>query len=340
MNRLRLLIVGAAGAVFGLGLVLTSGILNFAASAGHWDVTDLFMDMAARQSVTARSIGIHAPPLDDPRRIRRGAGHYEMVCAACHGSPSRPAASIAANLTPKPPDLVEQMQRWRPAERVFWTVKHGIKRTAMPAWPTQHRDDEVWDMVAFLRVIGSMSATDYLELAGDGRGPRCANCHGEDGTGRDGAFPRLDILSPDYIADALRAFRDGTRASGTMITAASGLTDAEIDALAQAYGRQVVETASSPVSEGERIATSGIPERDIAACDSCHGTSARPDFPRLAGQGADYIIRQVELFNTLGEARGGRYAELMARAVSGITPQELHMVATWYAQQEMDSAGY
>lgn len=333
MNRLRLLIVGAAGAVFGLGLLLTSGILNFAASAGHWDVTDLFMDMAARQSVTARSIGIHAPELDDPRRIRRGAGHYEMVCAACHGSPSRPAASIAANLTPKPPDLVEQMQRWRPAERVFWTVKHGIKRTAMPAWPTQDRDDEVWDMVAFLRVIGSMSAAEYLDLAGDGRGPNCSACHGEDGTGRDGAFPRLDILSLDYIADALRAFRDGKRASGTMITAASGLTDAEIVELAQTYGREAAPASSSPVSEGERIANFGIPDRDIAACESCHGATARRDFPRLAGQNADYIITQVELFNTLGEARGGRHAELMAKAIAGISPEEVHMVATWYAQQ-------
>jgi cytochrome c553 len=282
--------------------------------------------------VTARSIGIHAPKLDDPRMIRRGAGHYEMVCAACHGSPAAPPESFAANLTPKPPVLVEQMQRWRPPERIFWTVKHGIKRTGMPAWATQLRDDEVWDVVAFLLQMSKLTAGQYRDLAGEGRGPRCSNCHGEDGVGPGGAFPRLDIQSPQYIADALRAFRDGTRASGTMISAASGLTDEEIAALAQSYGRGTATTGPAPLAPfGQSIAEKGIPARDVAACDSCHNTSARPDFPRLARQDAAYLTKQLELFISLGEERGGRHALIMAEAVKNLTQQELREVARWYA---------
>jgi cytochrome c553 len=334
VSRLRLLLVGAAGAVFGLFLLLTSGILNFAASSGHWDATDLFLDMAARQSVTARSIGIHAPDLGDPRMIRRGARHYEMVCAACHGSPARPPEQFAVNLTPKPPVLVEQMQRWRPVERVFWTVKHGLKRTGMPAWATQLRDDEVWDVVAFLTVIGKLTAEEYRALAGDGRGPRCSNCHGDDGAGIGGPFPRLDIQTPQYIADALKAFRDGTRASGTMISAASGLTDEEIVALSQNYGRDAAapDISSNSVS-GRSIAMEGIPQRDIAACDSCHGLSARSDFPRLSGQNADYLLTQLQLFAALGEERGGRYVSIMVEAASMLTPAEMRELALWYAGQ-------
>jgi cytochrome c553 len=333
MNRLRLLVVGAAGAVFALFLLLTSGILNFAASSGHWDATDLFLDMAARQSVTARSIGIHAPELDDPRMIRRGAGHYEMVCAACHGSPARPPESFAVNLTPKPPVLVEQMQRWRPAERVFWTVKHGIKRTGMPAWATQLRDDEVWDVVAFLLQMSKLTAEQYRDLAGEGRGPQCSNCHGEDGTGRGGAFPRLDIQSPHYIADALKAFRDGTRASGTMISAASGLTDEQIAEFAQSYGRDI-ELSNTSAPTGQSIAEVGISARDIAACDSCHGVSARPEFPRLRGQDADYLMKQLELFASLGDERGGRHASIMVEAVRALSQDEMREVALWYAEQD------
>lgn len=329
MNRLRLIIVGAVGSVLGLVLLLMSGVLNFAASTGHWDITDLFFDMAARQSITARSIGIHPPDLNDPRMIRRGAGHYEMVCAACHGSPGRPPDAIAANLTPKPPLLLEQMQRWRPPERIFWTVKHGIKRTAMPAWASQLRDDEVWDMVAFLRVMSGLSADQYHDLAGDRREASCANCHGEDGAGRGGAFPRLDIQSPAYIADALRAFRDGTRASGTMITAANGLTDAEIDTLAQSFGRPA--TASLPEATGlaRSIWERGIPDRNIPACQSCHGAGARADYPKLMGQDAEYIERQLDLFISLGSGRGGRHVAIMAEAVRGLTPDEAKQLADW-----------
>src|SRR5690606_13090763 len=185
---------------------------------------------AARQSVTLRSLGTEAPALDDPERIQRGAGHYELVCATCHGSPAREPEEFAQHLTPRPPPLLDQMQRWRPLARTFWTVKHGIKRTAMPAWPTQLRDDEVWDLVAFIEAMPKLTAGQYRQLAGDRRGDICANCHGDDGRGR-GAVPRLDIQSPAYLAAALRAFRDGTRASGMMLSAASGLTDARIDEL-------------------------------------------------------------------------------------------------------------
>ncbi|RYE09764.1 MAG: c-type cytochrome [Hyphomicrobiales bacterium] len=327
MKRLRLLIVGAVGAVAGVVLLLLSGVLNFAASSGHWDVTDLFFDLAARQSVTLRSVGIDVPDLDDPRMIRRGAGHYEMVCAACHGSPGRPPEAFAANLTPRPPLLLEQMQRWRPAERTFFTVKHGIKRTAMPAWPTQLRDDEVWEMVAFLEAMPSLTTDDYRALAGDRRIANCTNCHGDDGRGRGNAFPRLDIQSSLYLAGALRAFRDGHRASGTMISAASGLTDAQIVELSAVLGQgTVVEPEGA--EHGRAIAAGEV--AGLPACDSCHGPSARPDFPRLAGQQRDFLIRQLELFTTLQEQRGGVHAEIMSTAVHRLTPEQKESVADWY----------
>jgi cytochrome c553 len=67
-----------------------------------------------------------------------------------------------------------------------------------------------------------MPAAEYAELADLDR-EGCARCHGENGEG--GAGPRLDIQSPAYIAAALEACRQGTRASGTMIAAASRLSD-------------------------------------------------------------------------------------------------------------------
>ncbi len=325
MRRLRLLLVGAAGAVLGLFVLLLSGLPDFAASSGHWGATDWVLDIAARQSVTLRSLGVVAPALDDPKRIQRGAGHYELVCATCHGSPARGPEEFAQHLTPRPPPLLEQMQHWRPLARTFWTVKHGIKRTAMPAWPTQLRDDEVWDVVAFIEAMPKLTAGQYRELAGDRRGDICANCHGEDGRGR-GAVPRLDIQSPAYLAAALGAFRDGTRASGMMLSAASGLTDAQVDELARKYGtgRRVELAGPAP-----RIWTEGVPERDVPACAGCHGEDARRDFPRLAGQDRDYLVRQLTLFTSLGAARGGPHAEIMANAAQTITPRQINELADW-----------
>jgi cytochrome c553 len=332
MKGLRLMLVGAAGAVLGLFLLLLSGVLNFAASSGHWDVTDWVMDIATRQSVTLRSLNIQVPQLDDAAMIRRGAGHYELVCADCHGSPAREPAEFAVHLTPRPPLLVEQMQRWRPPARTFWTVKHGIKRTAMPAWPTPLRDDEVWDVVAFIETMPKMTAEDYRTLAGDARAAAtCTNCHGEGGARQDGV-PRLDIQSPQYLADTLRAYRDGTRASGMMMSVASGLTDQQIDQLAQQFGHMVVEVPSG-TELGQRIAEEGLPDRDVPACNSCHGASARPDFPRLSGQDSTFIRRQIDTFQRHGARRGGQHAEIMARIASKLTLEEAEAIADWYGSK-------
>jgi cytochrome c553 len=331
MRRLRLILIGAVGGIMGLFVLLLSGVLNFGASSGHWDATDWVFDIAARQSVTLRSLGVEVPELSDPAMIRRGAGHYELVCAACHGSPGRAPEAFARNLTPRPPLLLDQMQHWRPPARTFWTVKHGIKRTAMPAWPTQLRDDEVWDVVAFIEEMPKLTEEQYRELAGDRRtAVTCANCHGEDGLGR-GATPRLDIQSPQYLADALRAFRSGSRASGMMMTAASGLTDEQIAELAAYFGRDA-EVAPDGGGEGERIAREGIPERDVPACESCHGAVGRPDFPRLQGQDRTYLLRQLKLFAELGAGRGGRHAPIMAEVARGLEPEDMEAVAEWYGR--------
>ena len=331
MRRLRLILVGAGGALLGMLLLVLSGLIDVASSSRQSGLTDWLWSMAVRQSVTFRSAGIEVPPLTDPAMIRRGAAHYDLVCAACHGSPTSSPEPFAEGLMPSPPLLMEQMEAWRPPRRIFWTVKHGIRHSAMPAWPTQLRDDEVWAMVAFLLDMPEMTDDAYAALAGRNAASLCERCHGDSASETHGAFPRLNIQSPQYLTDALRAFRDRTRMSGTMMTAAAGLTDREITALAETYGR-LATTAAPSSRPGEDIAFLGIPERKVPPCESCHGPEARPDFPRLGGQERDYILGQLRLFATLGEARGGRYVKIMAEAVRGMTEADMATVADWYGR--------
>jgi cytochrome c553 len=337
MKRLSLILVSAAaGALFVLALPL-SGLLDHRARPGSNAMVDWYTQTVARQSIGLRSVMTTAPDLDDPAMIRRGAGHYQLVCATCHGSPQSPAARFAQDISPPPPALTA----WRPDARLFQTVKYGIRHTAMPAWPTHLRDDEIWDMVAFLRRLPTMNSQTYAALAiGDADPGSCASCHGKNGEGRDNAFPRLDIQSPQYLADALMAFRDGSRHSGTMMSAARQLSDDDIANLARSFGQLVAIASPSGDGLGARIAREGIVARDIPACDSCHGATARADYPRLAGQPADYLRRQIELFQQHGAERGGRHAEIMAKVVEDalehgphrLEPEEIEAVARHYGQ--------
>ncbi len=324
----------AAGALFLLAIPLT-GLVDHAVRSGGKGLIDWYNQLATRQSIALRSATTAVPNLDDPKMVLRGAGHFQLVCAACHGSPEAPPAQMAQDLSPAPP----QLNSWRPDARLFQTIKYGIRHTAMPAWPTDMRDDEVWDMVAFLRLLPTMNAETYAKLAHGGAEPgSCAACHGPDGQGRDGAFPRLDIQSPQYIANALDAFRDGSRPSGTMMSATRQLTDGDIAEFAELYGRSVLLPPSEDSDLGKTISREGIASRDIPACEKCHGPLARADFPRLAGQSADYLQRQLELFQKYGAERGGQHAEIMAKVVEDaleegphrLEPEAIEALADYY----------
>lgn len=330
MRWLRPYVIGGALGALALGLVPLVGLVSHDATTGP-GATGWYHWLAARQSVTLRSLTTPVPPLDDPAMARRAAGHYEMVCAACHGSPAGPPERFADDLWPRPPRLTEAAARWRPPARVFQTVKAGVARTAMPGWPVDTRDDEVWDMVAFLARLPDLSAEAYAAMAGPAGG--CTHCHGENGEGRDG-IPRLDIQTPEYLAAALRAYRDGTRASGTMMAAARRLTDTDITELAARFGRRL--PAGPPLADhpAAAIASHGATGRDVPACLSCHGAMRRTDYPALAGQDADYLRRQLALFSgEHGEARGGRHGQTMAKAARWLRPTDIEMLADWFSRQ-------
>ena len=302
--------------------------------------------------VVGAAIGIlyrlDKPDLSDPAMIQRGAAHYDLVCARCHGSPDRPDRGQHLRLTPPAPTLHLRLADW-PPEQLFRVVRDGIRNSAMPAWPAAGRKDEIWSMVAFLAVLPGMGVAEYRRMAG-GNLPadlpgdlpdaillRCVTCHGTEGSGGTdaAAFPRLDIQTPAYLADALTAFRDGHRASGFMQTAATALTEAEIERLAR--------HCAGPVDPGQvqgqppHIVTMGDRNRKIAACASCHGLSApiRPEIPRLAGQDAGYLARQLHLFvrEEFPPRGGGPWAALMIHAVPDLSEREIAEIVEWYAHQ-------
>ena len=348
-----------AGAIV-VGLGVMAGLIPLTASSGHWRVTSFVLDLAKRRSVDTHSFFISPPPLTDRALIARGAAHYESGCATCHGSPAAPRPTIVMGMTPHPPFLPDRIRRWLPRE-LFYIVKHGIKFTGMPAWPSRHRDDEVWSMVAFLRELPSMDAKRYADLTGravaqddrlpmeDILGPaadvrpavtqNCARCHGVDGRGRGpGALPKLAGQRWEYIAGSLEAYARGERHSGIMEPVAANLGTDEMQAIARYYaGLPGADDAPSTldarlIQQGREIAERGAPERLIPACTECHGpgTERNPNYPRLAGQHADYIARQLELFK--GDRRGGTaYRTIMLKIAGQLTEEQVQAVAAYYA---------
>lgn len=149
--------------VLGAGAVIYAGVYDVAATAPHWRATAWLLETARTRSIKAQAAGIAVPPgLDDPAKVIIGIEHYAAHCAICHGAPGVPKGDIAQGLYPPPPDLAKTAPLYTPAE-LFWTVKHGIKMTGMPAW-SDHSDDELWATVGFLEKLPGMREQDYAKL--------------------------------------------------------------------------------------------------------------------------------------------------------------------------------
>ena len=142
------------------GIFVYVGVYNIAADAPH---SKLVYDMLAElreRSIDSYSRGVVPPKnLNDPKRIAAGAGLYNEMCTGCHLAPGMEPTEISQGLYPQAPRLNEGSNR-TPAQQ-FWIIKHGIKLTAMPAWGKTHSDDLIWDMVAFLRKLPSMTPEQY-----------------------------------------------------------------------------------------------------------------------------------------------------------------------------------
>jgi cytochrome c553 len=160
----------------------------------------------------------------------------------------------------------------------------------------------------------------------------CGTCHGTRGNSTQPKYPRLAGQNAHYLAAQLRAFRAQTRgdpdAVGYMWGMAGELDDPTIDALSGYYAAQQPQSSPSRdaalIARGRDIYERGVESQGVPACSSCHGADAHglQDFPRLAGQHAEYVLKQLASFRSNmrnvaimhGVAQNLRLAEMQAVA--------------------------
>lgn len=131
----------------------------------------------------------------------------------------------------------------------------------------------------------------------------CVACHAADGNSSTPANPKLSQQHPEYLIKQLQEYKSGKRANAVMSGLASTLSDDDMRNiafwLASKPAKPGFASDKETVAWGERIYRGGIPDRKIAACAGCHspnGAGMPSQYPRLAGQHADYTALQLVYF--------------------------------------------
>ncbi|MEK6242968.1 MAG: cytochrome c [Pseudomonadota bacterium] len=158
-------IAAAAGlflavAVAGALAFIYSGTYDISATTPHFGVTHRVLRTVMEQSVKRQAREVKVPELDDPEKVHLGFRSFNAMCVTCDVAPGAPASDINKGLYPKAPDLAQAAKAWTPAE-LYVIVKRGIKMSGMPAWEPTHSGEQLWELVAFLKVLPTMPAAEY-----------------------------------------------------------------------------------------------------------------------------------------------------------------------------------
>ena len=172
-------------------------------------------------------------------------------------------------------------------------------------------------------------------------GQVCAACHGADGNSVAATNPKIAGQLPEYLQKQLDDFKAQTgkkpaRESAIMTPMAANLSDDDIQSLAAYYSGQKLRPASAADKDlaalGQKIWRGGNAASGVPACAGCHGPAGAGlpgQYPRLAGQYAEYVAAQLKAFKDGARANDPNAA--MRGVAARLTEREIRAVSEYAA---------
>jgi len=249
------------------------------------------------------------------------------ACAGCHGVDGN-------SVNPSMPSISGQNADY--LIKAIKAYRDGLRKSDLMQDVVRKLDDKtIANLAAYFATqtpadLGQASSANGAAFDPVGDGARiaatCDGCHGEHGNSATVGIPSLTRQPVDYLAGAIRSYRDGGRRHDLMKGFVVSLSDEDAEKVAFHYATQEPAIAKTP-RKGDAKAGEAVAE----GCKACHGekgNSIDVRIPTLAGQDARYLQQAIEAYAT-----GARSNDDMKNAVAELAKQQVIDVAAYYAEQ-------
>lgn len=213
----------------------------------------------------------------------------------------------------------------------------------------------IFSLLLTIGVINTAIAVEGNADAGKTKAAVCGACHGATGLNPNPTYPDLAGQHATYIAKQLADFKSGARTDMMMAPMATNLSEQDMADLAAYFSSQ--KRASEAAASDDSSAAASVPAAptgsvaivtstpakalyagDVKAgqeksvmCASCHGADGNSPiaiYPKLAGQSASYVAKQLADFKS-----GDRKDPIMAGMVAALSQKDMDDLAAYFAVQ-------
>ena len=196
-------------------------------------------------------------------------------------------------------------------------------------------------MTASLSVLAAEEAKPDLAKAKQIAETVCVACHGADGNSALPANPILAQQGAEYLFKQLSEFKAAEGKTAVRNNAIMGgmvaiLSSEDMMSLAHYFSQQKRKPASATddklVAAGKAIWRKGDFDKGIPACAGCHGPAGAgvpAQYPRLAGQYAEYT--ELQLKNFRSEERSNDPEKMMRTIADKLSDKQIKAVSDYIA---------
>jgi mono/diheme cytochrome c family protein len=220
-----------SGVLVAILLIVLVGMPLAVGHRNDFPLERLYGDFAVGLATRLHAGSVPKAPAQSQRALFEAQSAY-LTCAQCHGPTGKGDGVYGKGTYPNATDLTSGDAKEKSDDALFWITKNGISFTGMPAFGGQFSDQEIWQLVMYMRALqngqapapAAIPTASAQQLAGAnpaGTLPQqgaaiyfaqgCQACHGPVGN----APRNLAIRNTREATQAIRNGREGMPAYGT-----------------------------------------------------------------------------------------------------------------------------